>query len=135
MITWTFIEGLISAGESHALEFKESTGVLKAIAETLCAFLNGHGGRVLVGVNEQGKILGQDVRDHTRQDIAQMLRKFEPAVPIGVEYLAIPNTSQMIIVFEVHAVAQIPYCYEGRSYWRIESSTAIMPQSRYQQLL
>jgi ATP-dependent DNA helicase RecG len=137
--TWTLklIERLISEGESERLEFKKSTGVLKAIAETLCAFLNGHGGRVLVGVSDQGKILGQDVRDHTKQDIAQMLRKFEPAVHIGVEYLAIPNTSRMIIVFEVNAEAQVqmPYCYEGRPYWRIESSTAIMPQSRYQQLL
>jgi ATP-dependent DNA helicase RecG len=58
-------------------------------------------------------------------------------VHIGVEYLAIPNTSRMSIVFEVNAEAQVqmPYCYEGRPYWRIESSTAIMPQSRYQQLL
>jgi len=41
------IEELVRGGESARLEFKISTGQLTRAAETLCAFLNADGGRVL----------------------------------------------------------------------------------------
>ena len=40
---------LIAQGESETLEFKRSTAELKRAGETLCAFLNGEGGKVLIG--------------------------------------------------------------------------------------
>jgi integrase len=60
-------------GESETLEFKKSSGQLPRVGETLCAFLNGHGGAVLIGVAPDGRVLGQAVSDGTLQDIAQML--------------------------------------------------------------
>lgn len=42
---------LIQQGESYNLEFKKSTAQLKPAFETLCAFLNGNGGTVLIGVS------------------------------------------------------------------------------------
>jgi len=44
------IADLVKQGEGSALEFKRSTGELKEAMKTLCAFLNGTGGTVLVGV-------------------------------------------------------------------------------------
>ncbi len=41
---------LIAQGESETLELKRSTAELKRAGETLCAFLNGEGGKVLIGV-------------------------------------------------------------------------------------
>ena len=65
------IADLVKQGEGLALEFKRSTGELKEAMKTLCAFLNGTGGTVLVGVWPSGKIEGQDVSDQTLRDIAQ----------------------------------------------------------------
>ena len=45
---------LIKKGESDTLEFKKSTAKLHAAFETLCAFLNGKGGTVLIGVADDG---------------------------------------------------------------------------------
>jgi predicted HTH transcriptional regulator len=42
-------------GESATLEFKKSTAELRRTGETLCGFLNGDGGRVLIGVTPAGK--------------------------------------------------------------------------------
>ena len=42
---------LIAKGESESLEFKKSVGLLKAISQTLVAFLNNKGGAVLIGVS------------------------------------------------------------------------------------
>jgi ATP-dependent DNA helicase RecG len=50
---------LVAKGESERLEFKKSTGELKAALGTFCGFLNGNGGRVLFGVTPGGKIVGQ----------------------------------------------------------------------------
>jgi hypothetical protein len=52
---------LVAKGESDRLEFKKSTGDLKGGMETLCGFLNGSGGRVLLGVTKSGTIAGQDI--------------------------------------------------------------------------
>jgi ATP-dependent DNA helicase RecG len=56
---------LVAQGESDRLEFKKTTGELHAGMETLCALLNGGGGKVLFGVTNAGRIVGQDVSDST----------------------------------------------------------------------
>jgi ATP-dependent DNA helicase RecG len=44
----------IAGGESETVELKRSTGQLRRAAETLCAFLNTGGGKVIFGVAENG---------------------------------------------------------------------------------
>ncbi len=44
------LEKAASRGESDALELKKSTGQLTRAGETVCGFLNGKGGRVVIGV-------------------------------------------------------------------------------------
>jgi ATP-dependent DNA helicase RecG len=65
------LKHLIGKGESGNIEFKKSTGQLRAAFETICAFLNGQGGTVLLGVDDTGKIIGQEITDNTRQEIAR----------------------------------------------------------------
>ena len=52
--------------------------------ETLCAFLNSEGGTVLFGVTDKGKIIGQEVIDKTKRDIAEAIRRFEPFATLEV---------------------------------------------------
>jgi ATP-dependent DNA helicase RecG len=59
------IEKLILLGESETVEFKTSTAQLKPAFKTACAFLNDEGGIVLIGVNQEGKSVGQSVTDKT----------------------------------------------------------------------
>ena len=78
MTTFAVLQSLIAQGESETLELKRSTAELKRAGETLCAFLNGEGGKVLIGVSPDGKLVAQDVADITLRDIAAMLGRFEP---------------------------------------------------------
>lgn len=48
MLTYTDIQRLASEGEGKSIEFKETTGQLDRGMETLCAFLNGNGGTLLL---------------------------------------------------------------------------------------
>lgn len=131
----TELHQAIAAGESEKVEFKKSTAQLSRAAETLCAFLNGDGGQVIIGVTPEGKILGQQVADKTLQDIAAIIENFEPPAQIKIERVAL-NAGKEIIVLEVVAANNsVPFTFSGRPYQRVGSTTIQMPQERYQQLL
>ena len=73
------LEHLTPSGESLTVEFKRSTGQLRRAGETLCGMLNTGGGRVLIGVTDDGAIAGQLVTDRTLREVAAMLAEFEPS--------------------------------------------------------
>jgi ATP-dependent DNA helicase RecG len=64
------IKTLCEKGEKKIVEYKTSTATLRAAFETICAFLNSHGGIVLIGVRDDGKIVGQNISDSTPREIA-----------------------------------------------------------------
>ncbi|MEG1502557.1 MAG: ATP-binding protein, partial [Synergistaceae bacterium] len=101
------------------MEFKETTGQLERAMETLCAFLNGTGGTLLFGVTDKGKIIGQEVSDKTKRDIAEAIRRIEPFATIEVSYIAIPDTTKSIISLYVEEQRYMrPFSYKGRAYQR-----------------
>ncbi|MBS0352157.1 MAG: putative DNA binding domain-containing protein [Proteobacteria bacterium] len=125
---------LVKQGESETVEFKKSTGLLRAAFETLCAFLNGKGGLVLIGVNDKGDLVGQEVTNNTRQEIANELHKIEPPVHPDIYYVAVGN-NRSVIAIKVTANDHAPYVYDSRAFHRQQSTTSRMPQHRYEQLL
>lgn len=128
------IEQLARQGESHIVELKTSTAQLKSAMSTLCAFLNGQGGTILIGVKDNGEIVGQDVGDHTKREIAQELKKLEPTAHVEVHYVSFKK-NKYVITLQVHSGNHAPYVYDGRPYQRDESETTKMSQHRYEQLL
>ena len=127
---------LIAEKESGRVEFKETTGQLERGMETLCAFLNGEGGTVLFGVTDKGKIIGQEVSDKTRRDIADAINRLEPIASVQSSYVPLPDSEKKIIVLHVeNARIERPFSYKGRPYMRIESVTTTMPQGKYNELL
>lgn len=129
------LETLIQQKESDSLEFKTSTAKLKAAFETLCGFLNGKGGAVLIGVKDDGTIVGQVVTDQTSLEISNLISKLEPATPIDMEYIDLEDGKCVIKLTAPEERPNIPYVFNGKPYWRISSSTKIMPQQQYRQLL
>ena len=130
------IRELIKPGESEFLELKKSTGQLPRAAETLCAFLNGGGGKVLIGVAPEGKMVGQQVTDKTLQDIANTLREIEPTPQIIMRRVELDKPSMEVVVLEAIPIPEArPYVLNGRPFYRTGTTTAIMPQDMYQQML
>lgn len=130
------LKTLVAKGESEKLEFKKNTAQLNAAFETVCAFLNGNGGIVLIGVTNEGKIIGQDVTDNTRKEIANYVAKLEPSAQakIKIDYVPIEKIKK-IIVIKVPAGNHVPYVYDCRPFLRNQSTTTRMPQHRYEQLI
>jgi len=53
-----FLKKLISGGENQNLDFKYCVSDSRKIARTLSAFSNSNGGRILIGVRDNGNIAG-----------------------------------------------------------------------------
>lgn len=130
------LKKIVAQGESDTVEFKKSTSLLSAAFKTICAFLNNKGGMVLIGVTEQGKIIGQDVSDNTRKDIAKEISDIEPPAQsqITVSYVSVGDKKQVIVI-NVNTGSHAPYVYDGRPFHRVQSTSPRMPQHRYEQLL
>lgn len=121
-------------GEKRVVEYKTSTANLRAAFETICAFLNSKGGIVLIGVKDDGKIVGQHVSDSTKKDIAKELNRIEPAASVEVDYVNVED-NRFVIAIYVEPGNHAPYVYDGRAWQREESETQRMSQHRYEQLL
>ena len=57
-MNWPDVLGCIEAGEDARTEFKRGLGNLRGPARTLCAFANGDGGLLVMGVDDTGSISG-----------------------------------------------------------------------------
>ena len=121
-------------GESDQLEFKRSTGELREAAETLCGFLNEKGWRVLLGVANDGRVLGQQIADRTLQDVGNTLHRFEPAVHVECTQVNVADDLS-VLMLSVPAGEDGPYSFDGRAYQRIGTTTQRMPASEYQRRL
>lgn len=138
MMTINDIKKLISKDETRTLELKKSTGELNKGMETACAFLNSDGGWLIFGVSPSLKIDGQNVTDNTRQEIANTLRKIEPAIDVEVEYIELPEKPNFYVIaiyFDSNNFKNGPYSFDGRAFYKVESTTALMPRQMYEERL
>ncbi|MBL8897278.1 MAG: putative DNA binding domain-containing protein [Planctomycetes bacterium] len=128
------LEKWIARGRSPTLEFKRSTGELREAMQTLCAFANGDGGRVIFGVSSRGEILGQQVSEQTLHEIAACKGRFEPALEFRVLVIEV-GSGRSVVVLRVHGGASRPYTYDGRAFERVAISTRRMALERLDELL
>ncbi len=95
-IDFDYIQRLAEKHEGVDVEFKETTGQLDRGMETLCGMLNGNGGIVVFGINNSGKILGQEIGDKTTRMIGEALRRFEPSVELQPKYIKITDSDKRL---------------------------------------
>ena len=109
-------ENLIRRGESDTLEFKSTlrtnlkTGekdkrMEKAVLKTLTAFLNTEGGTLLIGVTDDGEILGIDEESFDNRDKMNLHMTNLISSQIGDEFL--PYIRFKLIEFEDKAVMKV----------------------------
>ncbi len=135
-IDFDYIQRLAEKHEGVDVEFKETTGQLDRGMETLCGMLNGNGGIVVFGINNSGKILGQEIGDKTTRMIGEALRRFEPSVELQPKYIKITDSDKRLIVFEAEGNnPDRPYSYDGRPYQRHDSVTSVMPHDRHSRMI
>ncbi len=138
-MTFDEIKALVAKGESRTLELKKTTGELKDGMKSACAFLNSDGGWLIFGITPTSlRIIGQQVTDATQCELAQALAKFEPAIKVDVEYINIPESpdNQVIVIyFNPFTPGTPPATFDGRAYYKLESTTSLMPRAMFEERL
>lgn len=114
---------LIKNGEGITTEFKTCKNKLnRDVYETVCAFLNRHGGTLLLGVNEAGVIEGIEPNavDQIKKDFVTAVnnsQKLAPPAYLSIQDVVVEN-KHMLFVY-VPESSQVHRC-NGRIYDRNE---------------
>ena len=122
--------------ESQVSEFKKSLADSNGIGAALCGFLNCQEvAQLFIGVSPQGRRLGINVADKTQQEIANIIRQIEPCPTIEMAIELLETGKSIVILKTISNFEHIPYIYKGRPYSRIGTTTTMMPQDKYHELL
>lgn len=97
---------LLSEGESYTVEFKKSPD--KTLASEVCAFANASGGKIFIGVDDNGNVVGTDTSNVARSRIQDTINQVEPSLKVALEVW------DNIIVVDVPEGVHKPYsCTKG----------------------
>ncbi len=133
-MTLADIESWVRGGESETLELKRTTGERREAARTICAMLNHRGGRVIFGVEPDGRMIGQMVSDRTVEEVAQELGEIEPPVFPSIERVDFAEGRQLLVVTAQAGSGQ-PYAYRGQAYRRVGNTSRQLSREEYNRIL
>ncbi len=103
------LDFLLKEGEGYNLEFKETDSNL---AKEICALANASGGKVLLGVTDQGEIKGVTITNKFKSEITDLARNFDPRFQVTLEVI------DNILVINVPEGKNKPYSVGGKFYLR-----------------
>jgi predicted HTH transcriptional regulator len=91
------LKKLILEGEHVSLDFKKTISSAEKIAKTLVAFANNKGGRLLIGVSDDGLIKGVKAEDEERYMITKAAYQFcKPAIEPIFDEIYIDNKTVLV---------------------------------------
>jgi ATP-dependent DNA helicase RecG len=111
--------------ESSKIELKKSTAELKHSLESICAFANGGEGIVYFGVDDKGKVVGQEISDAT-------IKRVSTTILSSIEPTVFPNVfedeinGKKVLVIEIKNATHIPYYLKGKVYKRVGTSNVVL---------
>ncbi|MDP2767909.1 MAG: putative DNA binding domain-containing protein [Candidatus Methanoperedens sp.] len=127
------IKKLIDGGESQYLEFKESSGLMDEIGETISAFSNSNDGAVIVGVSNRGKILGVDIGNNTLEELANYIkRNTDPQIFPSINTLEVDGRN--IIMVKIKENAEKPVFFKNHAYKRVGTTNQRISSSEIRKL-
>jgi len=112
---------LIKEGEGLRVEFKERYS--NKIDKDIVAFANSKGGYSILGINDEGKIVGEKLTNKLKAEIIDLARKCEPAINISSVYQV-----NHVIVIEIPEGEEKPYSCSHGFYRRLDAITQKMTQ-------
>ncbi len=123
------IKRLILEGENVSLDFKKTISKAEKIAKTLVAFANNQGGRLLIGVADDGSIKGVKSEEEEKYMVNKAAHQFcKPAIePRFEEYLV---DDKLVLVAEIPKSDVKPhYALDEQGKWwvyfRVQDKTVL----------
>ncbi len=122
---------IIGASESATVEWKPSLSQIHEIIETVAAFANTEGGRLLIGVSKDGIVKGVSIGKDTIESLANRIAQHtDPKIHPSITVTKIEGKE--IIVVEVRRSHDRLVLASARPYVRVGSSTRQMSKEEYE---
>ena len=133
---WTDVLRRMEAGEDRTTEFKRELGNdLSAVGKAICAFANGEGGLIVLGIDDSGSIVGLGADPH---DVHERLTGFLQtgcSAPVGARYGRHEAADGWVHWIEAPRIrGPEPLRYGGRVYIRRERSSVEPSPGELQEL-
>lgn len=107
------LRNLIATGEGQYLEFKQRVASPEKIAREMCAFANSNGGKILIGVSDQGEIVG--VESYMEEEFWLSQAAQDCCVPMLKIRIELLNTGQRdILLVDVPEADKKPVYMKGK---------------------
>lgn len=122
------LKGLIQTGESSFLEFKHSVASPEKIAREIAAFANTKGGTILIGVEDNGEMVGVEGYHEEEFWLNQAAsEECIPEVPIKIELLNLGERDVLIV--KVPEAEEKPVYVKGKKmrqvYVRVDDESVV----------
>ncbi|NJD77977.1 MAG: hypothetical protein FIB08_12940 [Candidatus Methanoperedens sp.] len=112
---------LLKEGESETVEFKPSLSQMDKITESISAFSNTKGGRMVIGMSDKGEVLGVDIGKNTIESLANQIK--QNTDPMAYPSIRIEESDKRkVLVIEVVEAKQKPVLAFGRAFMRVGKS-------------
>ena len=129
----TDITTQIAAGESTHLEFKSTMADSRRIIETIAAMATVGGGTLLVGVRDDGRIVGaQPGAGEVERLVQQVLANTDPRIYIDIDW---PDTNGLRLLRICVPPGDGPHLAFGRAFFRSDRVTVAMSRDEYERRL
>lgn len=118
------LAALVASGEDSFVEFKDPRVSNSDLSKEICGFVNSQGGRVLIGIGDDGDIIGADEwTDETVMNLART--SVDP--PVVPSFQRVELEGKQVVVVGVELGPEKPYAVrsgESRRYYvRVGSTT------------
>lgn len=128
----TFLAKAIAQGENHTQDFKYAISDAHKIARSISAFANNAGGRLLIGVRDNGTIAGIRTDEDIYLVEQAALMYCHPAQHLTFQAYRLPSTGAVVVSAEVpQAPRRGVECIEAdgtrRAYFRIHDENIAVP--------
>jgi len=120
--------------ENESTELKSSLSLINEIVEAVAAFSNARGGRVIIGINNSGKVLGVEIGKSTMENLANKIAqntdpKIQPRIKVEI------TDKKKIIIIEVKESLDKLVLAFGRPFKRVGKSSLKMSKDEYERLI
>ncbi len=133
------LEKLISKGEGVQLDFKQGITSQKKIARTIAAFANNRGGKLLIGVADNGTLLGCDAEEEMYMIYEAAEHFCEPPVDVFFTIYEIEEEDMTVLEAEIKNSLRKPHFAldekdEWQLYMRTNDKTMLASKSTHKML-
>ena len=101
---------ILQEGETHDIEFKES---ISNLDKEIVAFSNSSGGRIFLGVSDDGSVKGMDITNKLKSQIQDIASNCQPKIKVDI------NHYENVLIINVPEGKDKPYMCKQGFYIRI----------------